>query len=59
MCQYYQEHLRPDTFARPGAVCFAGVVSGRAAEFPAQGEGIELPPDAANVIGFARLAALL
>ncbi len=59
MCQYYHEHIRPDTTRDLAQYISLALYLGDPPNFlPKVKEG-ELPPDAANVVGFARLASIV
>src|SRR5437868_3193614 len=57
MCQYYHEHIRPDPARDLAQYISLALYLGDPPNFlPKVKEG-ELPPDAANVVAFARLAS--
>jgi hypothetical protein len=58
MCQYYREHLRPDTSRNLAQYVSLALSLGDPPNFLPKAKEGELPPDAANVVGFARLAAM-
>jgi hypothetical protein len=59
MCQYYREHVRPDAARDLAQYLSLALYLGEAPNFLPKVKEAELPPDAANVVGFARLAAIV
>ena len=59
MCQYYHEHVRPDSARDLAQYISLALYLGDSPNFLPKVKEAELPPDAANVVGFARLAAIV
>ena len=59
MCQYYHEHIRPDTTRDLAQYISLALYLGDPPNFLPKVKEAELPPDAANVVGFARLASIV
>ena len=59
MCQYYHEHVRPDSSRDLAQYISLALYLGDPPNFLPKVKEAELPPDAANVVGFARLAAIV
>jgi hypothetical protein len=57
MCQYYREHVRPDPARNLAQYISLALYLGDPPNFLPRVKENELPPDAANVFGFARLAS--
>jgi hypothetical protein len=57
LCQYYREHMRPDPSRDLAQYISLALYLGDPPNFLPRVKEAELPPDAANVIGFAKLAA--
>jgi tetratricopeptide (TPR) repeat protein len=57
MCQYYHEHVRPDPSRDLAQYISLALYLGDPPNFLPKAKEAELPPDAANVVGFAKLAA--
>jgi len=59
MCQYYHEHVRPDTSRDLAQYISLALYLGDPPNFLPKVKEAELPPDAANVVTLARLAAIV
>jgi len=57
MCQYYHEHLRPDPSRDLAQYISLALYLGDPPNFLPKAKEAELPPDAANVVPFAKLTA--
>jgi hypothetical protein len=57
MCQYYREHAHPDPSKDFSQYVSLALYLGDPPNFVPKVQEVELPPDAANVVGFAKLAA--
>jgi len=57
MCQYYHEHVRPDSSRDLAQYISLALYLGDPPNFLPKVKEAELPPDAANVVPFAKLAA--
>src|SRR5438477_3205099 len=57
MCQYYHEHVRPDPSRDLAQYISLALYLGDPPNFLPKVKEAELPPDAANVVPFAKLAA--
>jgi len=57
MCQYYHEHVRPDPSRDLAQYISLALYLGDPPNFLPKAKEAELPPDAANVVPFAKLAA--
>src|SRR5579864_2242954 len=57
MCQYYHEHVRPDASRDLAQYISLALYLGDPPNFLPKAKEAELPPDAANVVAFAKLAA--
>lgn len=57
ICQYYREHVRPDPSRNLAQYISLALYLGDPPNFLPKVKEAELPPDAANVVGFAGLAA--
>jgi tetratricopeptide (TPR) repeat protein len=56
MCQYYHEHVRPDSSKDLSQYISLSLYLGDAPNFVPKVKEGDLPPDATNVVGFAKLA---
>src|SRR6201987_6190097 len=57
MCQYYHRHIRPDPARNLAQYISLALYLGDPPNFLPKVKEAELPPDAANVVAFARLAS--
>src|ERR1700746_2635156 len=57
LCQYYHEHVRPDPSRDLAQYISLALYLGDPPNFLPKAKEAELPPDAANVVPFAKLAA--
>lgn len=57
MCQYYHEHIRPDPARDLAQYISLALYLGDPPNFLPKVKEAELPPDAANVVAFAKLAS--